>query len=161
MLNSVFNLFMYYDFVFSFSFKVLTLFLTSEWAVKVPVILIMGVATTLDAPRNILPSNVLQHLHLFQFLLGSPSERMDAIVEAVLVRLCSGFCVGHKVAAFMRNYFLKQDGTLTSFIRALKVGDSIPWIYYCCFMLLSLPSDNSHLICPVSIINKAFDKSIH
>lgn len=94
----------------------------SEWAVKVPVILIMGVATTLEAPRNILPSNVLQHLHVSKFLLGSPSERMDAIVEAVLVRLCSGFCVGYKVAAFMRNYFLRQDGTLTSFIRALKIA---------------------------------------
>ena len=124
--------------------KCLPFFLISEWAVKVPVILIMGVATTLEAPRNILPSNVLQHLHVSKFLLGSPSERMDAIVEAVLVRLCSGFCVGYKVAAFMRNYFLRQDGTLTSFIRALKVGDSMLWIYYCHFLLLPFPSDNSH-----------------
>lgn len=85
----------------------------------------MGVATTLDAPRNILPSSVLQHLHLSKFHLGSPSEKMDAIVEAVLVRQSFGFCVGYEVAAFMRNYFLRQDGTLTSFIRALKVGDSV------------------------------------
>ncbi|KAK6243731.1 hypothetical protein QUC31_010140 [Theobroma cacao] len=94
----------------------------SEWVVKIPVILIMGVATTLDAPRNILPSNALQRLCPFDFTLGIPAERMDAVVEAVLVKPCSGFSIGHKVAVFMRNYFVSQDGTLTSFIRALKIA---------------------------------------
>ncbi|KAG6714539.1 hypothetical protein I3842_05G207000 [Carya illinoinensis] len=94
----------------------------SEWVVKIPIILLMGVATTLDAPRNLLPSNVLQHLCPFKFILGSPAERMDAVVEAVLVKQCSGFSVGHKVAVFLKNYFLNQDGTLTSFIRALKIA---------------------------------------
>ncbi|KAF3432635.1 hypothetical protein FNV43_RR23737 [Rhamnella rubrinervis] len=94
----------------------------SEWAVKIPMILIMGVATTLDAPRNILPSNVLQQLCTCKFMLGSPAEKMDAVLEASLMRQCSGFSIGHKVAVFLRNYFLNQDGTLTSFIRALKVA---------------------------------------
>ncbi|KAL6981057.1 Origin recognition complex subunit 3, partial [Sarracenia purpurea var. burkii] len=47
---------------------------------------------------------------------------MDAIIEAVLVKQCSGFIIGHKVAIFLRNYFLRQDGTLTSFLRALKIA---------------------------------------
>ncbi|KAB1205290.1 Origin recognition complex subunit 3 [Morella rubra] len=94
----------------------------SEWVVKIPVIVLMGVATTLDAPRNLLPSNVLQHLCPSKFTLGSPAERMDAVVEAVLVKECSGFSVSHKVAVFLRNYFVNQDGTLTSFIRALKIA---------------------------------------
>lgn len=89
---------------------------------KIPVILIMGVATTLDAPRNILSSNVLQKLCPCNFTLGSPAERMDTFVEAALVRQCSGFAIGHKVAVFLRNYFLNHDGTLTSFVRALKVS---------------------------------------
>lgn len=93
----------------------------SEWVVKIPIILIMGVATTLDAPRNILPSNVLQQLCPCKFVLGSPAERMDTVIEAALLRQCSMFSIGHKVAAFLRNYFLNQDGTVTSFIRALKV----------------------------------------
>ncbi|KAH9771293.1 Origin of replication complex subunit 3 [Citrus sinensis] len=96
----------------------------SEWVLKIPVILIMGVTTTLDAPRNILPSNVLQRLCPCMFTLGTPSERMDAIIEAVLVRQCSGFSISHKVAVFMRNYFVRQDGTITSFIRALKIACS-------------------------------------
>ncbi|XP_050253316.1 origin of replication complex subunit 3 isoform X1 [Quercus robur] len=94
----------------------------SEWVVKIPIILLMGVSTTLDAPRNLLPSNVLQQLCPSKFVLGSPAERMDAVVEAVLVKQCSGFSVGHKVAVFLRNYFLNQDGTLISFIRALKIA---------------------------------------
>ncbi|XP_044500665.1 origin of replication complex subunit 3 isoform X2 [Mangifera indica] len=94
----------------------------SEWVLKVPVILIMGVATTLDAPKGILPSNVLQCLSPYMFTLGSPAERMDAVVDAVLVKQCSGFIIGHKVALLMRNHFVRQDGTLTSFIRALKIA---------------------------------------
>ncbi|KAJ1401469.1 hypothetical protein SESBI_28748 [Sesbania bispinosa] len=47
---------------------------------------------------------------------------MDAIVEAVLVKHCTTFNIGHKVALFLRNYFINQDGTVTSFIRALKVA---------------------------------------
>ncbi|XP_023873190.2 origin of replication complex subunit 3 isoform X1 [Quercus suber] len=94
----------------------------SEWVVKIPIILLMGVSTTLDAPRNLLPSNVLQRLCPSKFVLGSPAERMDAVVEAVLVKQCSGFSVGHKVAVFLRNYFFNQDGTLISFIRALKIA---------------------------------------
>ncbi|CAL0303273.1 unnamed protein product [Lupinus luteus] len=47
---------------------------------------------------------------------------MDAIVEAVLVKQCTTFNIGHKVALFLQNFFINQDGTLTSFIRALKVA---------------------------------------
>ncbi|PNT07287.1 hypothetical protein POPTR_013G077200v4 [Populus trichocarpa] len=94
----------------------------SEWVLKIPVVLIMGVATTLDAPKSILQSNALHHLCPCKFILGTPPERMDAVVEAVLVKQCSGFGISHKVAVFMRNYFVSQDGTITSFIRALKIA---------------------------------------
>ncbi|CAM8965297.1 unnamed protein product [Rhodiola kirilowii] len=94
----------------------------SEWALKLPIILVMGVSTTVDTARKILTSNVLHYFSPSKFLLGSPAEKMDAIVEAVLVNHSCGFNIGYKVAAFMRSYFLRQDGTLTSFIRALKIG---------------------------------------
>lgn len=94
----------------------------SEWAVKIPVILILGVATTLDALRNILPASSLQRLSPYKFTLGTPAERMDAVVETVLVKHSCGFRISRKVALFMRNYFVSQDGTLTSFIRALKLA---------------------------------------
>lgn len=109
----------------------------SDWVVKIPVILIMGVATTTDAPRNILSSNALQCLSPCKFMLGSPAERLDAIISAVLVRQCTGLSVGHKVATFLRNCFLRQDGTLYSLVRGLKVGVGVfvesTDIVICCF----------------------------
>ncbi|TKY67900.1 Origin of replication complex subunit 3 [Spatholobus suberectus] len=94
----------------------------SEWVVKVPIIFVFGVATTVDTPGNILPSHAFERLCPSRFMLGTPAERMDAIVEAVLVKHCTTFSIGHKVAVFLRNYFINQDGTVTSFIRALKVA---------------------------------------
>ncbi|KAD6796673.1 hypothetical protein E3N88_07569 [Mikania micrantha] len=94
----------------------------SEWVIKIPVILILGVGTTLDASKNLLSLKAVQHLSPSQFFLGSPADRLDAIIEAVLVKPCSGFLVSHKVAAFIRNCFLRQDGTLTSLVRAVKIA---------------------------------------
>lgn len=91
-----------------------------EWVIKIPIILIVGVAT-LDALRNTLASNALQCLFPRGFTLGTPAERMDAIVEAVLLKHYHGFSIGKQVTTFLRNFFLRHDGTLTSFIRALKV----------------------------------------
>jgi origin recognition complex subunit 3 len=100
-----------------------SIFCNSEWVVKVPIILIFGVATTVDAPRNIFPSHALECLCPSTFMLVTPAERMDAIVVEVLVKHCTTFNIGHKVAQFLKNYFINQDGTVTSFIRALKVND--------------------------------------
>ncbi|MED6182971.1 Origin recognition complex subunit 3, partial [Stylosanthes scabra] len=94
----------------------------SEWVVKLPIILIIGVATTVDAVRNALPSRALECLCCSKFMFGTPDERMDTIVEAVLVKHFTTFNIGHEVALFLRNYFINQDGTLTSFIRALKLA---------------------------------------
>ncbi|XP_010550262.1 PREDICTED: origin of replication complex subunit 3 [Tarenaya hassleriana] len=94
----------------------------SEWIVKVPVCLIMGASTTHDAPRKVLSVNALQRLCASVFTLSSPAEQMDAILEAVILKQCSGFIVSHKVARFMRSYLLCLDGTLTSFVRALKIA---------------------------------------
>ncbi|XP_010453832.1 PREDICTED: origin of replication complex subunit 3 [Camelina sativa] len=94
----------------------------SEWAIKVPIFLVMGVSTAHDAPRKILSVNALQRLCASSFTLSSPAERMDTVLEAVFLRPCSGFTVSHKVALFMRSYFLCQDGTLTSFVRTLKIA---------------------------------------
>lgn len=114
----------------------------SEWVIKIPIFFIMGVATTVDALRKLLPSDTLQCLQPFKFTLGSPCERMDALTESVLVKTCSGFNIGHKVAVFLRNYFLRHDGTITSLIRALKVSlasfSSYPFTYLeifyaCCY----------------------------
>ncbi|XP_030533048.1 origin of replication complex subunit 3 [Rhodamnia argentea] len=96
--------------------------LLSEWVMKIPVVLIIGVATTPDRLRSIIQSEALQCLCPFKFNLGTLAERMDAVVEAILVKQCPGFFISHKVAVFMRNHFANHGGTMSSFIRALKIA---------------------------------------
>ncbi|KAF9601839.1 hypothetical protein IFM89_023526 [Coptis chinensis] len=96
--------------------------LLSEWVIKVPIVLVMGVATTVDAPRSLLRANALCRLQPCKFALGSPADKLYAVAEAVVLRSHCGFDIGYKVAVFLRNYFLRQDGTVTSFIRALKIA---------------------------------------
>lgn len=94
-----------------------------EWVIKVPIILVLGVATSVDALRNILCSSACLYLSVCEFNLGTPAERMDAVIEAVLLRSCQSINIGKHVATFLRNYFLRHDGTLTLFVKALKVSN--------------------------------------
>lgn len=103
-----------------FNTNILT-FVCSEWAVKLPVILVFGVATTVDAPVKIFPSTALQHLQTFKFTLASPIDKMDALICEVLIKPKIGFHIGYEVASYLRDFFLKHDGTIASVIRALKV----------------------------------------
>lgn len=125
----------------------------SELVTRVPIILIFGVVTTMDAPRKLLPSHVLQHLCPCKFILGSPAERMDSIIEAVLVKHCTIFSISHKVALFLRNYFLNKDGTLTSFIRALKVGNTaselLSFVIFLCIMYMIMGDMTYTFVCHV------------
>lgn len=93
-----------------------------EWAIKIQIILIVGVATTVDVLRNTLSSNACSRISSCEFTLGTPDERMDAIIEAVLLKHSGSFSVGKQVMCFLRSYFLHHDGTLTLFVRALKVN---------------------------------------
>ncbi|KMZ74713.1 Origin recognition complex subunit 3 [Zostera marina] len=109
----------------------------SEWIIKIPILLVFGVATSLTSLRKLLPSDALQYLQSCQFTSESPQARMNSIIEAVLVKPSSEFIVSHKVAVFLRNYFLRHDGTITSFIQALKVACSKhfytePLSFLCC-----------------------------
>ncbi|PKA64134.1 hypothetical protein AXF42_Ash005146 [Apostasia shenzhenica] len=98
--------------------------LLSEWVMKIPVILIIGVATASDAATKIFPTSVLHILQPYTFTLCSTQQKMDSLIEGVLVRLCSGFFIGHNVAVFLKNYFRKYDGTVTAFLKALKASFS-------------------------------------
>lgn len=118
----------------------------SEWVVKLPMFFVMGIATTLDAPRKLLSSEALQRLDPCKLTLGSPSDRMNALVEAILVKPCAGFSISHEVAVFLRNYFFRHDGTITSFISALKLACSkhfsIEPLSFLCMGMLEEDSEN-------------------
>ncbi|EPS62544.1 hypothetical protein M569_12247 [Genlisea aurea] len=93
-----------------------------EWVIKLPIILIFGVATSMEFIEGILTSNTCLHLSISEFTLRSPAERMDAVMETVLLNCCESFIIGNRMCSFLRDQFSKHDGTLTLFIRALKIA---------------------------------------
>lgn len=101
----------------------------SEWVIKIPIFFVMGIATTLDAPKKLLFSEALQRLEPCKLALGSPLDRMNALAEAILVKPCAGFCIGHEVAMFLRNYFFRHDGTITFLLvlSSLHAVSTSPW----------------------------------
>ncbi|KAF3640725.1 putative protein SPA1-RELATED 3-like isoform X1 [Capsicum annuum] len=64
-----------------------------EWSVKIPIILITGAATSTDAPTNVITYRALQYLSTSMLFLKSPAERMDAIIEAILMALVQQFSI--------------------------------------------------------------------
>ncbi|KAG6437351.1 hypothetical protein SASPL_102265 [Salvia splendens] len=62
------------------------------------------------------------YLSVCEFNLGTPAERMDAVIEAVLLRSFQSVNIGKHVSTFLRNYFLRHDGTLTLFVKALRIA---------------------------------------
>ncbi|CAN6461356.1 unnamed protein product [Victoria cruziana] len=94
----------------------------SEYVGKLPLILLMGVATTDSAPSKLLPATALQRLQPCKFTMGSPIHRMDAVIKFFLKNPFCGFDVGYEVMLFLKNYFFKHDATVTSFLRALKIA---------------------------------------
>jgi origin recognition complex subunit 3 len=96
--------------------------LLSEWSAEIPIVLVMGVATTADFLQGCLPSHALARLNARRFDLKTPLERLEAVVKAVLVESFSAFEIGHGVAQFITHFFLRHDLTISSFIRSLKVG---------------------------------------
>ncbi|KAG6505181.1 origin of replication complex subunit 3-like [Zingiber officinale] len=136
----------------------------SDWVSKLPVIFVMGVASS-NTARKFLPSDALQHLQPCEFTLASPFQRMNALVEAVLVKSCCGFTIGHEVTVFLRNYFLGHDATITSFIKALKLACakhfSMETMSFLVVHMLDINYEVSLLgkcnLLPVSVLTHAFD----
>lgn len=95
----------------------------SEWSAEIPIVLLMGIATTADVLQLFLPSSALSRLNAQRFALKAPIDRLESIVKAALVDCFSAFEISHVVAQHMKGFFLRHDLTVSSFIMSLKVGD--------------------------------------
>eukprot|EP00249_Psilotum_nudum_P019366 c27218_g1_i1 orf=154-2214(+) len=94
----------------------------SEWITELPLVLIMGMATTTDALRNLLPASGLRLLHVKKFTLQCPYDYLKNIIRAVLLEPLNGFYFGFEVMKFFLSRFRSHDTTITSFLRALKMA---------------------------------------
>ncbi|KAG6544769.1 hypothetical protein Mapa_013795 [Marchantia paleacea] len=104
--------------------KVLAEFLVllSEWITDLPIVLILGMATSDDAIRKFLPASTLARLHLWRFSLRAPQKLLETITRAVLIESFCAFDLSHEVILFLYGYFESHDLTVTSIIRSLKVA---------------------------------------
>lgn len=96
--------------------------LLSEWSAEIPIVLILGVATTADVLQRFLPSNAVSRLVPCGFTLKSPLERLESVLRAVLVDSFSAFEISHAVVKHMHMHFLRHDLTVASFIMSIKVA---------------------------------------
>lgn len=96
----------------------------SEWIAKLPLVLIMGMATSGEAIQNLLPGSAARHLHLHNFMLPSPNEYLEGILKGVLLKPTPVFTIGSEVLNYLLIHYQKYDSTVTSFVRALKVCSS-------------------------------------
>ncbi|KAH7306684.1 hypothetical protein KP509_22G025100 [Ceratopteris richardii] len=94
----------------------------SEWIAELPLILVMGMATSGEAIRKLLPGSTTRHLHMHNFMFPSPDEYLEGIIKGVILRPFPLFTVGHDVLRFLLSQYDKYDSTVTSFIRALKMA---------------------------------------
>ncbi|BFI31064.1 origin recognition complex subunit 3 [Marchantia polymorpha subsp. ruderalis] len=95
--------------------------LLSEWIRDLPIVLILGMATSDDAIRKLLPASALARLHLWRFSLKAPQKLLETITRAVLIESFCAFDLSPEVILFLYGYFESHDLTVTSIIRSLKI----------------------------------------
>lgn len=81
----------------------------------------MGMATSVDAMRRLLPASAARHLHVQAFTLPSPNEYLEGVIKATLLNPSILFGICCNTLKFLIGYYEKYDSTVTSFLRALKV----------------------------------------
>lgn len=85
-------------------------------------VLIMGMATTGEAVRTLLPSNALVRLRLWRFALKPPHELLEVVMRAVMIDSFCALEFSHEVVAFLYGFFQGHDLTVTAISRAFKVS---------------------------------------
>lgn len=85
-------------------------------------VLIMGMATTCEAVRRLLPANTLVRLRLWRFTLKSPHELLEVVMKAVMIDSFCALELSHEVVAFLYGFFRGHDLTVTAISRAFKVS---------------------------------------
>lgn len=120
----------------------------SEWIVALPLVLILGMATSREAMQKLLPASAARRLHVHTFTLPSPNEYLEGIIKGVLLNPTLSFDIGCDALRFLLSHYQKYDSTVTSFLRALKMACmehflSQPLSFLCTKPLE--PSNQTHL----------------
>ncbi|KAI5059520.1 hypothetical protein GOP47_0025839 [Adiantum capillus-veneris] len=93
----------------------------SEWIAEIPLVLIMGMTTSGEAIRKLLPGSAARHLRVHSFMFPSPDEYLEGVI-GVLLKGMPVFTLGCDALSFLLIQYQKYDSTVISFLRALKMA---------------------------------------
>ena len=107
----------------SFDARVLDSFLRSisEYASRVPVVVLLGLATSVSSLQGMLPASTAALLDARAFQLWSPGRMMEAVQERVLLSPELAPAFGSEVLSLLHTRFKEHDFSLAAVRRALHL----------------------------------------
>lgn len=110
--------------------------ISSDHLVDVPMVLVMGVATTVTAIHRLLPHAVSSHLSIERFQAPPAFEHLTQVLDQVIMTDDIPFKLGPKVFNLLLDIFLYHDFSVVSFVRGLQLAlidhfYAHPWAALC------------------------------
>jgi len=101
--------------------------LCSRYQETLPVVLILGVATTVAAVHRTLPYSITSHLTINTFGSPNSSLHLEEVIEAVIIDPEIPFKLSDKVFKFLLDVFLYYDFSVNRFLSAYRflVGEHL------------------------------------
>lgn len=108
----------------SFDYDTLQDFITicSNYQDRIPFVLLMGLATSIDALHQGLPKAVLSRLQTRKFQMQQSSECLTAIIEDLFIHANVGLMVGSLPLKQLIDQFIHYNFSVGGFISNLKAG---------------------------------------
>lgn len=114
----------------SFDHDTLQDFITicSNYQDRIPFVLLMGLATSIDALHQGLPKAVLSRLQTRKFQMQQSSECLTAIIEDLFIHANVGLMVGPLPLKQLIDQFIHYNFSVGGFISNLKAGAFLDWL---------------------------------
>ncbi|KAF9127559.1 Origin recognition complex subunit 3 [Mortierella sp. 14UC] len=115
----------------SFDYDTLQDFITicSNYQDRIPFVLLMGLATSIDALHQGLPKAVLSRLQTRKFQMQQSSECLTAIIEDLFIHANVGLMVGPLPLKQLIDQFIHYNFSIGGFISNLKASECLDYRY--------------------------------
>ena len=106
----------------SFDSNLLARFLTilNSYYPRLPIVLVINLATTMDSFTMSLPNSVLRCLKTCQFALNPSNEIMNVLVEKLFLESTSGLKLNFECMEYLLQQYQLYDLSVSKFISCLK-----------------------------------------
>ncbi|KAJ3051094.1 Origin recognition complex subunit 3 [Rhizophlyctis rosea] len=91
----------------------------SEYQDRLPIVFLLGIATTIESLHQSLPRSVLALLRTEKFKLQNSQECINAVVEEILIKPSRGFRFGEDAYTHLLEVFHLHSLSIRSFVRSI------------------------------------------